>query len=381
MNRPRANNARSDRTSSASQFGIASGATVVFLYGAVVAAAIRAMYAQFHHLDSEIFGRPVLRSVWHTAHPLDVEGIVALAALHLGVAAALFIATALGASDRLPPALEDRMIATHWLASGVGLLGVVGFFLLIPDAIQSDAPPAMLAVCVATAVISAVMTAINGPRATELERWASAEEAKIEQVRATISRLQLNGIRLSPRRGRFLHRVLVWMRTPDEDADTHVRMLESINWLAVTVPVAAGVLGSVAVGFISDRAIGLLILTFFLIAQAFAVGITVSTANTTLVHERRGRWYPVGVSFFCILMPDILVLTGNLAAVDLATTWLDVWIIVGVTIIELALVWWVYRRIAYSPIWILGALMIVEQRAVRAEERNLARAERHGTAR
>lgn len=339
-----------------------------------MAAVMRGIYGMFSHVERAPNWQPGLHAVWHGSSGLGTNEIMSLAAIHLGFAATLFLATAFSPADRQTPALiEERIVATKLLASAEAGLGMLAFLLILPDAARSSAPAPMIVLCLGTAGISAVLAAINGPRAIEHERWASAAEAKRQLITQTIEGLRKEGALLPHRTcPQFLRSLSSRLPKTSVGTAIHLRMILAVHWQNLLAPLMVLIGITAAIGILTNPAIGAFSATAAVLTVVIAVATTLTTANSPRVDGSHPRWYPPGLVAMCLLMPSVIALTFNMAAATaFATTIADMVILGFATFAEIGLAWWSFRIIALDPRWILGGLMILEDRAVRDEQRHL----------
>lgn len=365
-------------TASVRPVGLVGTATFVITWGGFAAATLRALYGIISHPGEDIRAHAVISTVWHSQRPLDGNAILTAAGTYLGVAAALFLATAFGSSseDRVPLLIQDRLIATQRLASAVAIFGVITFWALIPDAVQSKQPVAMVVLCLAVVAISGVIGAINGPRATEHERRASAAEARLALIRHTVATLRNDGVRLPERSSRVGTRLLAGLRMPVAEADVFVRMLVAVRWRWIAVISGAILADGVALAMIADPAVGISVAAVGLATQFVAILYAISSAYTPRADARAGRWYPAPVGVIGGTTSVLIVMLAHVSVMTPATTTMTVFVMLIVSaVIQIVIVWLTFLIITRDRGWILGGLMILEQRVRGDLQRSLVLAE------
>lgn len=82
----------------------------VFMCGGVLAVGIRVFYGMVSNVSDGPDWHPAVRTIWHSEHRIGAGAIMALAGVYLGLAAALFLATAFRASD---PSCSSRDRGPH----------------------------------------------------------------------------------------------------------------------------------------------------------------------------------------------------------------------------------------------------------------------------
>lgn len=345
----------------------------VFVCGGVLAVGIRVFYGMVSNVSDGPDWHPAVRTIWHSEHRLGAGAIMALAGVYLGLAAALFLATAFRASDpRAPAVIEDRMIATQQFASAVAAVGLICFWVIMPDAVASSTPVATVAFCLFTAAVSAVMAVINGPTAIEHERWATSAAERLTQVKQLIAAFRGEGVRLPSGTYPPLRRAVSRLFVTDVDADIYARMIGSVRWVRLLMPTVLGVAVAIIAWAFNNVAVGLYVGAAAMTAQAIALVMALSGAQTLKIVEARdgSRRARVVLAPILVCGPGLLAMLLQVNAVNHVTTMTGLVVVGASMLVPFGLTWWSFRIITRNPTWILGGLMLLEGHAGRERVRN-----------
>ncbi|MBC7278311.1 hypothetical protein [Nocardioides sp.] len=321
----------------------------------------------------------IARASWTPSSPVNTSTIMTLVGIQLGTASALFIATAFAATTNAePPLMEVRRVATQRLALAVAVTGGTAFLLLIPDAVASKAPVAMVCLCLFTVGVNVAMAAINGPRATDHERWATDAATTLTLITADIQGIE-PGSTDKPSAGLAGRQPqgsvgLSTTRSPS-DLQLLMRMIRGIRWPAIMLTfVLLGVI-SAALGYGVNVVAGVV----FMAVNTLAHLLTVMTTVITLSTPRRPRIDQRSATRFllqatdvavCLSIPVVLVLTVFFVVAAEATTNLEVIYALAGSALELTLIVMVFLVITRNPSWKLGGLQRLERQVRQQEQWN-----------
>lgn len=358
------------------------GDVVRILLACVVAAAgLRFLYQlswnphpfEFTHSSSLL---DAAQASWNPVSPISPATIMALAGIQLSTTSALFIATAFTAAiGAEPPLMEARRVATQRLALAVAIVGGTAFLLLIPDAAASNAPLAMVCLCLFAVGVNVVMAAINGPRATDHERWAASAVTTLTHIEAQIERVRAN---IPPTRSMGGHESSSSRpETPCTSSDLQMlmKMVKVIRWPAIAltfIPLAAV---SVSLWYIWGAPAGLAFMVGNVLAHLFTVLTIIATMGTPrLTHgDRRPaltRLLKSADTAMYMLFPIALVLIVSLTIATKATTVAELSSVLIGGVLELIAISAVFRIITRDPLWKLGGLQRLKRQIQKQEQWN-----------